>query len=834
MNSKRNIFLFLLVLGLLTGQLFGQVTLKKAQSLEDVPEAFRALWQKGDWIVSDGAFLALIGGPGRKPEMKFAAVSASPTAPGSILSFIPAGAEVKNEINFGQPVIRLDDRPYHLAYSSISAKPAGPEGAVLLEFGTEFIVSEKARAAILTALRITPDGKGFQLTSTITNTGRSEIKGLSFALNAFADTRYSFSPFLRDKLPRLSYRLFHKRGHSLAWVDLTPPAKEEGPRPGTLAPGQAFTVNYRLLGDAEGGPLLRRVLDLLQVKSFPARLRISEQKGRLAELVVQDFLNSAVLYRDFLIDTPQLSLPLPEGAYLVTANLFPAVVEGRLMVTPEGENTCALIDPPRGKVRVKIQDGQGRYVPGKVIFIGLQPTRTPYFEPENPRRTEQGWETFKNSCYPPEQGQEVVLPAGVYLASASRGPEYAADQKVIEVLEDSSLELVFRVDRVVDNPALISLDPHLHTTLSDGKTNVPDRLRSIVAEGLETAIATDHNRVTDYEPALQKNGLDRYLAVQRGKEVTSAAAAIHFNAYPATFNDLEEDNDADLFWQKTAAPLFRAARQKYPRALLQLNHPRAGVLGYFNNLQLDQQAAAFALNTISLDFDLFEVLNGPFYYASNKVAVEDWLHLLNRGRFFPLIGSSDSHAGDGEEPGYSRTYILYSGPRAAELDWAVLFDSLKRGKSFASNGPLLDFRVNGATLGETVKAKSGRADLSLDVRSAPWVSVDEVRLIINGERKIVFPVKTPASRVQKLSERISLHLERDAYLALEVLGRRTLYPVVQQPSQTAQSKDAALPYALSNPIFVDVDGNGRFDPPWPEPLELKKEVPVQQEKVSRH
>ncbi len=261
MNRKGSFSLFLLVLGLLTGQLFGQVKLQNAQSAEDVPEAFRALWQKGDWIVSDGAFLALIGGPGR--------------------------------------------------------------------------------------------------------------------------------------------------------------------------------------------------------------LRISEQKGRLAELVVQDFLNSAVLYRDFLKDTPQLTLPLPEGAYLVTANLFPAVVEGRLMVTPDGENTCALTDPPRGKVGVKIQDGQGRHVPGKVIFIGLQPTRTPYFEPENPRQTEQGWETFKNSCYPPEQGQEVVLPAGVYLASASRGPESTSDQKVIEVLQDSVQELIFRLDRVLDTPGLIALDPHLHTTLPE-------------------------------------------------------------------------------------------------------------------------------------------------------------------------------------------------------------------------------------------------------------------------------------------------------------------------------------------------------------------------------
>ena len=832
--SQRRVFIaHLLALSLLPGLIFGQGTFKTARNAEDVPEAFREMWQPGDWIVSDGSWLALIGGPGRKPEMKFAAVSSSPTAPGSILSFIPADAGVKNEINIGQPLIRLDDRPTYLAYRTVSAKPSGPQGTIALEFNTELIVLEKIQAAILTSLRLPADGKGLQLISTITNTGPSEINDLNFALVAFADTRYNFSPNLQDKLPRLNYRIFHKRDHSLAWVDLTSPAKGEGPRPGTLAPGQACTVEYRLLADEDGVSLLGRVLDLLQVESFPARMRIAEQKGRLAEILVQDFLTSAILYRDFWKDTPQVTLPLPEGAYLITANLFPAVVEGRLMVTPDGMNTCVLSDPPRGKVKVRIQDGQGRYVPGKVTFIGLHPTRTPYFEPENPRHTEQGWEAFKNSCYPPEQGQEVILPAGVYLASASRGPEYSIDQKAIEVLEDSSLELVFRLDRVLNPHGLMSLDPHLHTNLSDGASNVPDRLRSIVAEGLEAAIATDHNRVTDYQPVLRKIGLDRTLAVQRGNEVTSAAAGIHFNAYPAVLNDLEKNEGAIRVRQEAAAPLFRDARQKYPEALLQLNHPRAGVLGYFNNLQLDQETAAFASDQICLDFDLLEVLNGPFYFSSNKAAVEDWLHLLNRGLFYPLMGSSDSHGADQEEPGYSRTYVLYSGPRAAELDWEAVFESLRNGRSFASNGPLLDFRVNGATLGQTVKAKSGRVDISLEVRSAPWVSVDEVRLIVNGERKVLFPVKAPASQVQKFAQRISLQLEKDSYLALEVEGRKTLYPVVQQPSLTAQLKDAALPYALSNPIFVDADGNGRFDSPWPVSVELKKNPPAQKEKILR-
>ena len=668
MNKKCVLMICLSALLLLPGRPLAQGSFQVAQDASDVPEAFRELWQKGDWIVSDGLWLALIGGPGRKPEMKFAAVSSSPIAPGSILSFSPAGAKVGNAINFGQPVIRLDDRPYYPAYRSVSAKQDDPEGSTTLEFSSELLVPQKAQAAILIHLRVPPDGKGIRLTSTITNTGPAEIKDLNFALYAFADTRYNFSPFLRDKLPHFNYRIYHKRGHSLAWVDLTPQAEGKGRRPGTLAPGQAFTVDYRMLAEADGGVLLGRVLDLLRVKSFPARLRISEQKGPLAEIVVRDFLNSAVLYRDFWKDTPLVTLPLPEGAYLITANLFPAVVEGRLLVTPEGENSCVLTDPPRGKVKLRIQDGQGRYVPGKIIFIGLQPTRTPYFEPQNPRHTEQGWEAFKNSCYPPEQGQEVILPASVYLASASRGPEHTADQKVIEVLEGSSQELIFRVDRVVESPTLLSLDLHLHTKHSDGRLAVSERLKSISAEGLEAAIATDHNRVTDYEPALKKCGLDRILAVHGGKEVTSAAAAIHFNAYPARPKGHEEENGAFLFWQMTAAPLFRAARQKYPGALLQLNHPRAGILGYFNNLQLDQETAAFASDQICLDFDLLEVLNGPFYFSANKAAVEDWLHLLNRGLFYPLMGSSDSHAADQEEPGYSRTYVLYSGPRAAELD----------------------------------------------------------------------------------------------------------------------------------------------------------------------
>jgi hypothetical protein len=430
---------------------------------------------------------------------------------------------------------------------------------------------------------------------------------------------------------------------------------------------------------------------------------------------------------------------------------------------------------------------------------------------------------------------EVALPAGVYLAGASFGPEYSSERKVAEILDGSREDITFRLERVIDAPELVALDPHLHTTHSDGTPNVLERLKSVAAEGLEAAVATDHNTITDYLPALKALGLDGRLAVLSGVEVTSGRAGIHFNVYPAPVRAGEENNGAPPFRDDRAGPLFQASRKKFPGALLQLNHPRAGNLGYFNNLSLDQEEAAWISDRASLDFDLLEVLNGPFYHASNSVAVEDWLHLLSRGSFAPLVGSSDSHGTDRNEPGYSRTYVLVDQAGPSGWTWDDALRGIRAGRSFASNGPVLELRVNGAaTFGETARAADGLADIAFSVRAAPWVDVSEARLIVNGERKLVFPVRTDAGRVVRISERVRLKLDGDSTLSLEALGKRTLYPVVQRPALSGQLKDAVLPYALSNPVFLDVDGNGVFDPPRREPVEFRKEIPVKQEAVSRY
>jgi len=142
---------------------------------------------------------------------------------------------------------------------------------------------------------------------------------------------------------------------------------------------------------------------------------------------------------------------------------------------------------------------------------------------------------------------------------------------------------------------------------------------------------------------------------------------------------------------------------------------------------------------------------------------------------------------------------------------------MKKGQSFVSTGPIVEFTANKTSIpGNTITTEKGQLDVEIKVRSAPWVSVDEVRIIVNGERKIRLPVKAPREQILKFQDRISLNLEYDSYIAIEVLGNETLFPVLQSSTKYDGYECGPFPYALTNPIFIDTDGNGKFDPPLPE------------------
>ncbi len=101
--------------------------------------------------------------------------------------------------------------------------------------------------------------------------------------------------------------------------------------------------------------------------------------------------------------------------------------------------------------------------------------------------------------------------------------------------------------------------------------------------------------------------------------------------------------------------------------------------------------------------------------------------------------------------------------------------------------------------GERFVGKS--ASLEIRVRAADWVPVNEVRIFVNGglhSRKAI-------SSSSNLT--VPLQFERDSFVTVEVEGR------VAEGSIYSGVAPRFTPFAFTNPILVDADGNGQWEPP---------------------
>ncbi len=821
-------FLIIAVLFLLVCSLLGsEFQIKIVKNADDLPEEFCTIWKPGDILLSDDQYLVLLGGVPRLLDSWLLNYPNS-NAMGSIISFAPAGENVVSDLSLGSPVIKILERRDYLTYSTLKPVEGQEKGVITFKTSVSYKGKNDQKAEIETIYDFLYQKGQIDIRSTIKNTGQTALEDFDYLLHFDPNHRYYFSPFHRTKHPDLNFRIYQKQDHYLGWMNMNPVKSEEEkdePEPGALVPGEEYTLHYKLFIHTQINSLLQNIYGILNRKLENVFLYFMDHERGPLEVIIKDAVSSSLFYRTYQRNMTELDILLPPGAYRIQTHFYPAVVEKYLIVKEGEKNACSLRNPPLERVKVRIRSSQGEFVPGKVTFIGLDPTRTPYFEPEDPIQSGRSWEHFKNSCFPPEEGLEVRLPLGTYLLTASRGPEYSVDLKVVEVLEGKVQDIVFQIDKVIKTDGLISFDPHMHTDLSDGYVSIPERIKSVVAEGVEVAVASDHNTITDYQPALEKLGLNLYLSVTKGNEITTKGV-IHYNSYPLLRRKEEERNGAIWPLSDEVIPLFKASRKNDTQALLQVNHPRDGDIGYFNNYRLDMDSASFVGPHFSLSFDILEVMNGPYFYSSNQVAIEDWLHLLNRGYYYPIVGSSDAHSIDKEEPGYSRTYVFYPGGKGDNLDRDSLFRAIKEGRSFVSNGPLVEFTINDThTSGETTIQGQGNTKISIQVQSAPWISVAEIRLIINGERKIIFPVKSEEDSLIKFDEEIELKLKEDSYIAVEVLGSKSLYPILQKQAKEDKYNRATLPYALTNPIFIDVDGNGQFDPPWDKKVEFRSSMP---------
>ena len=330
-----------------------------------------------------------------------------------------------------------------------------------------------------------------------------------------------------------------------------------------------------------------------------------------------------------------------------------------------------------------------------------------------------------------------LLPAGTWDCWLHHGPEWSMHHASVDVAVGVPVELSATLAHVVDTDGWISADTHIHGEhSSDSDVPSRERLLDAIAVGIDYAVATDHDHVTDHAPLLAEMGLSDKLTVAPGVEVSTAQFG-HHNTWPLVPDPDKSGNGAVRWYGVDAADLLVAMRAGDPMRVLQSNHPR-GSQSYFEGIDFGPDT-----DPAELAFDAIEVLNGKRIDDAEEV-IADMHVMLGRGMPKAAMGTSDSHSVS-SNLGNARTFIRLEpatdgSPRdlqgqfsAAEADAAI-----RAHRTVASTGPFLRPTLEGggqtAHVGDTLDTSGGVAEVTfkVHVQAPEWMPMGILTVYRDG------------------------------------------------------------------------------------------------------
>jgi hypothetical protein len=197
--------------------------------------------------------------------------------------------------------------------------------------------------------------------------------------------------------------------------------------------------------------------------------------------------------------------------------------------------------------------------------------------------------------------------------------------------------------------------------------------------------------------------------------------------------------------------------------------------------------AEHAASIIAGEIDAVEMTSwGNLYGGIDPYSLSDWYRYLNCGYLVPAVGGTDKMSAS-TAVGTVRTYARIEPDRP--FTYQNWMEAIRRGETFVTYGPLLDFAVDGLPMGRRIEMSStgGRVDVTWQAASVT-VPMSRVELVVNGEIRESEQVG-PDQAVGNWSVRV----DRSSWLALLVRGH---YP--DKPEIVA---------AHSSPVMVDVAGS---------------------------
>jgi hypothetical protein len=397
-----------------------------------------------------------------------------------------------------------------------------------------------------------------------------------------------------------------------------------------------------------------------------------------------------------------------------------------------------------------------------------------------------------------DQETEWALPAGKYQVAAFRGPEYAP------ALQELTIEAGKTVKRVVElrrwthatRTGWYSGENHIHANYGYGQWySTPDSmLQQCAGEDLNVCNLMVANSDTD-------GTFDRPFFRGRPDPRSTAETVLYWNQ---EFRSTLWGHMTLVDLKQVVEPVMTGFRDTTNPWDIPTNADVADRAhwqkGHVNYTHAVQNAAKpftnpYAAKGLPIDVALGKVdsldLNNAY-----EGTVPVWHRLLNCGFRIPPSAGTDCFLNRifSQLPGGDRVYVRVDGT----LTYAAWIAGLKKGQSFVTNGPMLEFTVDGQELGSVVKAAApGKVRVIGKARSQ--FPLAKVELLYNGEVVATLPLAQ-----DQLTASIDQVVEADksGWLALRATG----------PSNPHLPVNSL--FAHTAPIYVEVAGvplNSRAD-----------------------
>lgn len=550
-------------------------------------------------------------------------------------------------------------------------------------------------------------------------------------------------------------------------------------------------VSGQVVDDATGAPLAGVKIEFQTLK-----------QNFLRDWPFETFLTT---YTDaqgqFGGDVPLLSYLPSNQPYRIIATQDGRDPVGPVALQPNQLNAIDLRMGGSGEVSYRIVDQNGQPSPARISV---------YRD-----------DRFVKRLYTATGNGDFKLPPGNYQIGISRGFEYSIAEMSLAVTAGITTPLNASLEHMIDTQGFMSFDAHVHADPSpDSYVKEADRIRTAAATGLEVVVATDHEIITDLAPAVREAGAEAFVATVMGQEVT-AGIPNHTIAYPLQHdpNSLMPNGKPRrqfVAWHGLDIAQIFAEEARRGAQVRTLAHPRSD---YLNLIQWDRIAGAPGMTDPtrlgfdadaqlwSWDFEAMEYMNGPSAVFSSGL-FEDWMSFLNHGHRITATGASDVHGF--ELPGMPRNYFPASSDRPGAFRENELVSAVQNGRLLVSTGAFARIAVNDtSTMGDTLTDTDGRVDLSLQVQALPQIDVEHVRVYVNCDEVARYEATQAVGSVVKLDGHWELPLpaNEDAHIVVQGFGRLPF------PRELPQFDATEVPRFVTNPVYVDGDGDGVFTAP---------------------